>query len=105
MFGRPARGLALARANLAARPFGESRLFLASALLMNGQTGEALKQIALAENSGWRSAPLYALRAQALDAGIIDRETFDAGIRDLYRTAEPGGVFCYTFFKGWALKP
>ncbi len=45
------------------------------------------------------------VRAQALDAGIIDRETFDAGIRDLYRTAEPGGVFCYTFFKGWALKP
>jgi hypothetical protein len=27
-------------------------------------------------------------------------DAFDAGVRDLYRTAEPDGVFCYTFFKG-----
>ncbi len=27
-------------------------------------------------------------------------ETFDAGVRALYRTAEADGVFCYTFFKG-----
>ena len=27
-------------------------------------------------------------------------ETFDAGVRDLYRTAEPDGTFSYTFFKG-----
>ncbi len=26
--------------------------------------------------------------------------TFDEGVRDLHRTAEPDGVFCYTFFKG-----
>ena len=45
------------------------------------------------------------VRAQALEAGIIDEETFDAGIRDLYRVAEPDGVFCYTFFKGVAVSP
>ena len=30
---------------------------------------------------------------------LIKPETFDAGIRDLYRTSEDDGVFCYTFFK------
>jgi hypothetical protein len=28
---------------------------------------------------------------------------FDKGIADLYRTAEAGGVFCYTFFKAGAV--
>jgi ubiquinone/menaquinone biosynthesis C-methylase UbiE len=46
-----------------------------------------------------------AVRAQALEAGIIDAMTFDAGIRDLYHAAEQDGVFCYTFFKGVAAKP
>jgi SAM-dependent methyltransferase len=45
------------------------------------------------------------VRQSALQAGIIDPATFDAGIRDLYRAAEPDGVFCYTFFKGVAAKP
>ena len=40
------------------------------------------------------------VRDAALAAGIIDAAAFDEGIRDLYRTAEPDGVFCYTFFKG-----
>ena len=32
---------------------------------------------------------------------ILSRlRAFDAGVRDLYRTAEADGVFCYTFFKG-----
>jgi tetratricopeptide (TPR) repeat protein len=78
VFGTPARALALARANLAARPFGESRLYLASALLMNGQSGDALKQIALAEETGWRSAPLYALRAQAFELEGRGDEAEDA---------------------------
>ena len=30
-------------------------------------------------------------------------EEFDAGVADLYRTAEAGGTFCYTFFKATAL--
>ena len=67
VFGDPHRALALARANLAARPFGESHLLMASALLMNGRTAEALRHLKLAEDGGWRSAPLYALRAQALE--------------------------------------
>lgn len=46
------------------------------------------------------TAMIEGVRQQALDAGIIDATAFDAGIRDLYRTAEPDGVFCYTFFKG-----
>ena len=45
-----------------------------------------------------------AVRENALAAGIIDAATFDAGIRDLYRAAEPDGVFCYTFFKGVGVK-
>jgi hypothetical protein len=45
---------------------------------------------------------IEAVRARALNARIIDAATFDAGIRDLYRAAEPDGVFCYTFFKGTA---
>jgi hypothetical protein len=35
---------------------------------------------------------------------MIDAQAFDKGIADLYRTAEPDGVFCYTFFKATALK-
>ncbi|MCK9295004.1 MAG: methyltransferase domain-containing protein [Desulfobulbaceae bacterium] len=42
------------------------------------------------------------VRQPALAAGIIDQATFDQGIRDLYRTAETNGVFCYTFFKAVA---
>jgi tetratricopeptide (TPR) repeat protein len=67
VFGTPERALDLATRNLAARPYGESRLLMASALLMNGRTGSALDQLAMAEGSGWRSAPMYALRAQALE--------------------------------------
>ena len=39
------------------------------------------------------------VREPAIAAGLIDAERFDAGVRDLYRTAEADGVFCYTFFK------
>ena len=41
----------------------------------------------------------------AIAAGLIDPPTFAAGVRDLHRTAEPGGVFNYTFFKGIGRKP
>jgi predicted Zn-dependent protease len=40
-------------------------LLLASALLMNNRPQDALDEIARAEVSGWRSAPLYALKAEA----------------------------------------
>ncbi len=40
----------------------------------------------------------------AVKKGIICKENFVHGIQDLYRTAEPDGVFCYTFFKGIGMK-
>lgn len=45
------------------------------------------------------TAMIHGVREQALEAGIIDAQTFDQGIADLYRTTEDDGVFCYTFFK------
>jgi SAM-dependent methyltransferase len=46
------------------------------------------------------TAMIEGVREVAIDAGLTDPNSFDAGIRDLYRTAEADGVFCYTFFKG-----
>ena len=45
------------------------------------------------------TAMIEGIRASAIQAGIIEPDVFDKGIRDLYRTTEPDGVFCYTFFK------
>lgn len=45
-------------------------------------------------------AMIEGIRQPALDAGLIASDRFDAGVRDLYRTTEPDGVFCYAFFKG-----
>ena len=42
---------------------------------------------------------------RAVAEGLIDAESWARGIRDLYRTAEPDGTFCYTFFKAVARKP
>jgi len=36
---------------------------------------------------------------QAFAHGMMDAASWEAGIRDLYRTAEDDGTFCYTFFK------
>ena len=46
------------------------------------------------------TAMIEGIRESAVSAGLIQPETFDAGVHDLYRTAEADGVFCYTFFKG-----
>ena len=48
------------------------------------------------------TAMIEGVRESALVAGLIEAERFDAGVRDLYRTTEADGVFCYTFFKGVA---
>ena len=48
------------------------------------------------------TAMVEGVREQALAAGLIDDETWAKGIRDLYRTAEADGTFCYTFFKAVA---
>ena len=46
------------------------------------------------------TAMVEGVREPAVAAGLITAERFDAGVRDLYRTAEADGTFCYTFFKG-----
>jgi SAM-dependent methyltransferase len=46
------------------------------------------------------TAMIEGVREAAIDAGLIAAETFEAGVRALYRTTEADGVFCYTFFKG-----
>jgi ubiquinone/menaquinone biosynthesis C-methylase UbiE len=45
------------------------------------------------------TAMIEGVRESAIGAGLVEPAVFDAGIRDLYRTAEPDGVFCYTFSK------
>ena len=51
------------------------------------------------------TAMVEGVRDAAIAAGLTSPEAFDAGVRDLQRTAEPDGVFCYTFFKGVGTKP
>ncbi len=46
------------------------------------------------------TAMIEGIRRSAISAGLMDPESFDAGVRDLHRTTEADGVFCYTFFKG-----
>jgi SAM-dependent methyltransferase len=53
---------------------------------------------------GTFTAMIDGVREPAIAAGITDPESFDAGIRALRRTAESDGVFCYTFFKGTAVR-
>ncbi len=50
------------------------------------------------------TAMVEGVREQALAAGLIDAGTWEKGIRDLYRTAEADGTFCYAFFKAVATK-
>jgi ubiquinone/menaquinone biosynthesis C-methylase UbiE len=45
------------------------------------------------------TAMIEGVRDQAIKTGLIEQNIFDRGIKDLYRTAEADGVFCYTFFK------
>lgn len=51
------------------------------------------------------TAMVEGVRATAVDTGLLTTGEFDRGVADLYRTAEPDGVFCYTFFKGSAVNP
>jgi SAM-dependent methyltransferase len=50
------------------------------------------------------TAMIEGVRDAALASGLIAPDLFDTGIRDLRRTAEADGVFCYTFFKGVGAK-
>ncbi len=51
------------------------------------------------------TAMIRGVRDAAIAAELTEADAFDAGIRDLERTAANDGVFCYTFFKGVARKP
>jgi len=44
-------------------------------------------------------AMVEGVREQALAAGLLDAAAWARGVAGLRRAAEPGGVFCYTFFK------
>ncbi len=50
------------------------------------------------------TAMIEGIGKDAIRQGITDSITFEKGIKDLYRTAESDGVFCYTFFKGFGQK-
>jgi ubiquinone/menaquinone biosynthesis C-methylase UbiE len=50
------------------------------------------------------TAMIEGIRDQAISNRIIDKNTFERGIQDLYRTSHSDGVFCYTFFKGIGYK-
>ncbi len=50
------------------------------------------------------TAMIEGVREPALKAGLLGANAFDQGIRDLYRTTQPDGVFCYTFFKSFGIK-
>ncbi|HWD82445.1 MAG TPA: methyltransferase [Kribbella sp.] len=45
-------------------------------------------------------AMVESVRERALAAGLVTPAEWAAGIQDLSRSAEPGGTFHYTFFKG-----
>ena len=47
-------------------------------------------------------AMVEGVRSQAIARDMIDLDSWEKGIRDLYRTTESDGVFCYTFFKAVA---
>ena len=49
-------------------------------------------------------AMVEGVREQAITSGLITEEAWEMGIKDLYRTTQPNGTFCYTFFKGVAFK-
>jgi ubiquinone/menaquinone biosynthesis C-methylase UbiE len=51
------------------------------------------------------TAMVEGVRDDAIARGLIDPETWDKGIRALYRTTQSDGVFCYTFFKAVATAP
>jgi ubiquinone/menaquinone biosynthesis C-methylase UbiE len=45
------------------------------------------------------TAMIEGVRQPAIEGDLIKPADFDRGVADLYRTADPDGVFCYTFFK------
>ena len=49
-------------------------------------------------------AMVEGVRDQALAGKLMTAEEWDTGIEALYKSAGEDGVFCYTFFKGTAIR-
>ena len=50
------------------------------------------------------TAMIQGVKQPSVAAGLMTELDFDRGIADLFRTAEPDGVFSYTFFKATAIR-
>ena len=50
------------------------------------------------------TAMIKGISEEAISKNLIGKKEFEKGIKDLNRTAEGGGTFCYTFFKGIGTK-
>jgi SAM-dependent methyltransferase len=50
------------------------------------------------------TAMIDGVRDEAIAAGLMSPDEFDAGVRDLRRTATHDGVFSYTFFKALGVR-
>ncbi|MBN1820805.1 MAG: methyltransferase domain-containing protein [Prolixibacteraceae bacterium] len=50
------------------------------------------------------SAMIEGIAEEAVSKNLISKKNMQKGVDDLYRCAEPGGIFCYTFFKGFGTK-
>ena len=50
------------------------------------------------------TAMVEGVREQALSLGLMDEASWNKGIADLHRAAQPDGTFCYTFFRGMATR-
>ena len=51
------------------------------------------------------TAMVEGVGVRAMQAGLMDPDSWRQGIAELHRTAGPGGVFNYTFFKARAIRP
>ena len=51
------------------------------------------------------TAMVAGVRNEAIQKGMMTPVEWERGIKDLYRTCEPDGVFCYTFFKAVGTVP
>ncbi len=50
------------------------------------------------------TAMIEGVKEKAIDNSLMSESDFNKGVKDLYRTSESDGVFCYTFFKGVGYK-
>jgi ubiquinone/menaquinone biosynthesis C-methylase UbiE len=49
-------------------------------------------------------AMVEGVKEEALTLNLIDEDTWNRGVADLYRASRRDGTFCYTFFRGMAFK-